>query len=99
MRIITNHEDAYCQMSCEVCLIETRISSFSPQYEIMVAFFSTVHASCDSTGLPEYERGISEYLVHREKHPSSAPLNGLLFPWGKPRESEPRMPARLDLVR
>lgn len=90
MRIVTNHEDGYAQMACGTCLVETRVSTFSTIFETMIAFFSTMHASCSTTGRPELEAAVQDFLAHRSRHPTHQSFD-FLFPAVNDPEGSPRL--------
>lgn len=66
MHISTDNEETYLGiLICDTCIVEMRISTFSPVYEQEISLFSTIHASCSTDGRPDFEKAIVMFSTMR----------------------------------
>lgn len=55
MRIKTDHHDAHLAvMSCDACMMESRLSTYSPVFSELLATFAVMHSTCATQGRPDF---------------------------------------------
>lgn len=75
MYVKTDHREHFiAEMACEVCLVEARVSTFSPVFDQTVAVFMTQHSTCEAEGRPDFESAIRDFVRHRSEKPTHALL-------------------------
>lgn len=61
MRIKTDHHDAHLAiMTCDACMMESRVSTLSPVFTELVAAFAVLHATCSTQGRPDFDAAVND---------------------------------------